>query len=149
MKRGNLRESRLAIPVIIVGLLMSCTGIAYIAYTYLPQSLPAAPLQREPVEPSTEYELSQTARILAGVMLTGLILLVFIVGAYLMIKIGRMVLGTSTRDPRTTYHDAWSNYRLTDDQINAVLEDYGAAGPPRDGSEESDDDDRPPADNAG
>jgi hypothetical protein len=44
----------------------------------------------------------------------------FIVGSYLMIRAGRAVLPRPGKQTVTEYTDAWSNYRLTREQIEAA-----------------------------
>lgn len=48
------------------------------------------------------------------------LVLIFVVASYLILRIGQRVSRSSAAPTRTTYVDAWSQYRLSDEQIAAA-----------------------------
>jgi hypothetical protein len=74
-------------------------------------------------------------------LLTALLLMVFIIGSYFMLQIGRR-LRQRDREPSgpTPYVDAWSNYRITDEQIAEYTREDDDAGrkPPPGNADKSD-----------
>lgn len=71
-----------------------------------------------------------------------LIVLVFLVGSYVMVKVGRSVLARRERRGKSEYVDAWSSYRVSDEEIAAAAEQLGETDSPNDSS--ADDFDDPP-----
>jgi hypothetical protein len=54
----------------------------------------------------------------------------FVIGSFLMARLGRAFLGPSARRAATRYSDAWSNYRLTEEQIRSATEEPNEGGKP-------------------
>lgn len=69
-------------------------------------------------------------------LLTALVLMVFIVGSYFMLQIGRRLRQRDREQAGPTpYVDAWSSYRITDEQIAEYTredDDAGRKPPPDD-----------------
>lgn len=129
---------RLAVGFVVTGLLLSGTGLAYLAWSGGERTLPALPTTRA-VSPDLH---TRSKALLRSLMLISGMALMFIVGSYAMVKIGRAFLARRERRSPTQYVDAWSNYRLTEDEIERTmshLED------PRDGPAGGPPDERPPA----
>lgn len=62
-------------------------------------------------------------------LLTALVLMVFIIGSYFMLQIGRRLRQRdSGPSGPTPYVDAWSNYRITDEQIDEYTREEDDAG---------------------
>jgi hypothetical protein len=62
---------------------------------------------------------------LAVLLLSGLLVLIFAIGAYLLIRVGRAV----TQKPPaqagpTQYADAWSQYRISDAEVDAAMRNW-------------------------
>lgn len=73
--------------------------------------------------------------------ISALLILLFVLGAYLVIRVGHLVARERIGGKPTEYVDAWGSYRLTDEQISAAT----AEGEP-DEDNDSPDAPRPPPD---
>jgi len=71
-----------------------------------------------------------------------LFILLFVIGAYLVIRVGQFVAREQVGGKTTAYVDAWQNYRLTDEQISAATEE---PKPDRDSNDRPTDPDAPPS----
>jgi hypothetical protein len=132
--------SRLAAGFVIVGLTLSAIGIAYIIYAGRERELP--PISA----PEPDPRIEQLHALLTLLMLSFFLVLVFLLGSYLMVRIGRGLLARKRLRHRTEYVDGWGSYRLTQDQIDSAtqqLKDSLASETPPDpdegGPEPSDD----------
>jgi hypothetical protein len=114
MDAEHPRPSRLAIVFVLVGLALSAIGIAYLM----------SPAERElpPISASHDELRLQQLNALLLRMLTHsfLIFLAFLVGSYVMVRVGRRVLSHREPPRRSEYVDAWSNYRLSQDEIDTA-----------------------------
>ena len=63
--------------------------------------------------------LAHLTLLLTILLISVLLILLFVIGCYLVIRVGRYVRSPISGQP-TTYVDAWQNYRLTDEQIEAA-----------------------------
>lgn len=124
MQSEQRRPSRLAIAFVVVGLALSAIGIAYIIYAGRPRSLP--PISVPPDHPQIA-ELKALYRMLLH---SFLLFLAFLFGSYLMVRIGRRMLVHKPFRERTEYVDAWSNYRLTQDEIDQATRELDDDFPP-------------------
>lgn len=124
---GPNKSPRIAVTFVVVGLLLSTAGVLYIMWAGREQELPAE-------SPLSNRQVMQLNALLQGLFLTLLLVGVFAVGSYVMIRIGR----ATTRKPaadgphRTEYVDAWSQYRVSDEQISEAT-----GGSPEDPTDES------------
>jgi hypothetical protein len=109
------RPSRLAISFVVVGLALSAIGIAYIM-SPIERELP--PLDAPEVQARAQ-QLDALFRMLAN---SFLLFLVFLLGSYLMIRIGRRVLYQGPAGNRSEYVDAWSQYRLSQEEIDTATD---------------------------
>jgi hypothetical protein len=104
----------------VVGVLIVPTAYLYWhvlrSDSLIPNSAPLDAAQRATAE-----------AMLAGMLATFCLVLAFLVGSYLMVKLGRAAIDTSPTT-RTKYVDAWKRYRLTDDQIASAGQDLDDAG---------------------
>jgi hypothetical protein len=130
MRSDHHRPSRLAIAFVVVGLALSAIGIAYIIYAGRERGLP--PISAPQPDPRVQ-QLEALVRMLT---LSFLLFLVFLVGSYLMVRIGRRLLHHAPFRGPSEYVDVWGNYRLTQDQIDAATrepeEQLPPDAPPRD-----------------
>lgn len=114
--------SPLAIWLLVLGLALTAMGLAVLWWAGRVEALPAP---RPPDQHSDPRRIAALARVLLWSLL---ILLLFVVGAMLMIRVGRIF--RRPPGPRATrYVDAWSLHRLTDEQIAELTGDD--EGPPR------------------
>jgi hypothetical protein len=113
------RPSRLAIVFVVVGLTLSALGVAYIIYAGRPRALP--PIVDVHDEANVE-RLDALARMLGHSLFMFLFLfLAFLIGSYLMVRLGRRVLNRGSLRQRTEYVDAWGSYRLTQEEIDTAM----------------------------
>jgi len=122
------RPSRLAIGFVVLGLALSAVGIAYIIYAGRARELP-------PVNTQTEMARVQQYRALYRMLMHSFFLfLAFLLGSYVMIRLGRVVMRASTPENSTEYVDAWGAYRLSQDDIDTASarldEDFPPDTPP-------------------
>jgi hypothetical protein len=68
----------------------------------------------------------QLASRISLLLATVLVILAFVIGSYLVIRIGRVVTQRPVGGHPTRYVDAWSGYRLTDEEIAAATEEEPA-----------------------
>ncbi len=76
-----------------------------------------------------ELESRRLARLtilLTILLVSALLILLFVVGAYLVIRAGRIIRSPLAGKP-TEYVDAWKHYRLTDEQIAAATAEHPPA----------------------
>ncbi len=85
-------------------------------------------------ELSSEQALTELTWLLVLLLAAILLILLFVVGAYLLIRVGWMVSTPKVGGQPTNYVDGWSQYRITDEEIAAATRE------PRD----QDDIDEPP-----
>jgi hypothetical protein len=78
-----------------------------------------------PVAPTTAERIHA---LYSTLLLTFVLLLVFLVGSYIMMRIGRWFIRRPSAS-RTRYTDAWSQYRLTDEQIQQATSEPDADNP--------------------
>ena len=115
--RSDRRPSKLAIAFVVVGLALSAAGVAYIIYAGRPRQLP--PVAEQAFSPQRRVqELEALLRMLTQ---SFVIFMAFLLGSYLMVRIGRALLGPQHRESRPTeYVDAWGQYRLSEEQVEAA-----------------------------
>jgi hypothetical protein len=80
--------------------------------------------------------------LLTILLISALFILLFVVGAYLVIRVGQFVARDRVGGKTTAYVDAWQNYRLTEEQIAAATEERK---PDRDSNDRPADPDAPPS----
>lgn len=93
-------------------------------------------------EVTSKTELQGKLAILLMVLLCAtLAILVFALGAYLLIRVGRTVAQSPVGGKPTEYSDAWSQYRISDEQIAAAVGESA-----EEVGDDDDDEDDPPLD---
>jgi ABC-type uncharacterized transport system fused permease/ATPase subunit len=136
---GHRSYGRWAIWLIFVALLIL---VAVGSYTFVARSSDRAPAAERIVTSEQGFNEARRLGALMILMLVAMLLiLLFVIGSYLLIRIGREITRKSEQHKPTKYVDAWSQYRLTDEQIaEATQEPPGRAG---DSAEDEGDDERP------
>jgi len=66
------------------------------------------------------HEARRAALLLTILLISALLILLYVLGAYLVIRIGQMVARHQVGGKPTHYVDAWAQYRLTNEQISAA-----------------------------
>ncbi len=92
--------------------------------------------------PADPGEIQRVVTLLTILLVSALLILLFVVGAYLLIRAGRLVARDRVGGTPTPYVDAWQNYRLTDEQIDAAT--GGGRSDDRRGEPPADPDEPPP-----
>ena len=123
MDTERSRPSRRAIVFVVVGLALSAIGIAYIL----------SPIERElpPITvPQDEVRVQQLNALFRMLTHSFFVFLAFLIGSYLMVRVGRRVLCHSPSGNRSEYSDAWGSYRLTQEEIDTASNGLDADFPP-------------------
>lgn len=133
---------RLALLLVLVALAMTSVLGAYVMFERLRHLPGIAP----PADSGRPDPMEKLKLVLAMVLVAVLAILAFVVGAYLFIRLGRWLMSKPLSDGPTEFVDAWSEYRVTQDEIDAVdgmFDDDGGdnSTPPGDNSGEPDQDD--------
>ncbi len=117
-----------------LGMHLSPPGVA------VAQSAAPAPLRVEgdfsDDDPRGHPAVQRMFRSVALLMLAGLLIMAFAIGAYLVIRVGRTVAQKPREPKQTQYVDAWGQYRLSEAEIEAALrniESHDSETPPPNG----------------
>lgn len=151
MSGRRLSAGRVVTVVVLLGLLLTISTGVYVVLARIQRQ--AGPPVLGPGAEEEALRLRQTRELtvlLTILLISVLLTLLFVLGAYLLIRIGRQVARTRTPlgGTPTPYVDAWRQYRLSDAQISAATAedapgDDGAADAGR-GPPDDDDPARPP-----
>jgi hypothetical protein len=128
---ARLSTGRAALLLVLIGLLLTVAAGIYLFFAHNPGGL--APSS----EPAAGIGEKRQFALLLLLLISALLILLFVLGAYLLINVGRLIARDRVGGKPTVYTDAWQNYRLTDEQISAATsEDPPQRGPrpPRDSS---------------
>ncbi len=118
MPSGSHNSLGRIVTLIVLGVLVvTISAAAYLVFSRLgPTSFTVA-------EGEEGLQMAQARRLLAllvMLLVSALLILLFVIGAYFLIRVGRVVAREEPRRPPTDYTDAWGQYRLTDEQIAAA-----------------------------
>lgn len=122
-ERPRPMASPLAIWLLALGAAVAAMALAVLWWSGRVQALPA-PLP--PDQRSDPQRLAALARLLLASIL---ILLIFVVGAILMMRVGRIVWRPAEPRP-TRYVDAWSMHRISEQQIAELTREDEPPTPP-------------------
>ncbi len=124
-------RSRLAIGFVSVGALLGVFLLAQLVWTPSPQpeELTAA---SQPATPDLITESRRTIYLLAASLATLLVLTLFFVGLYLLLRFGRELKRPSVGGRRTPYVDIWRSYRLSEDEIARATHEQPGDAPGED-----------------
>ena len=120
----GLTYGRAAMFGVLVALVLTvCAG----AYLYVARyGIGSPPAAGEIADPASEAErLKRISGLLIILLIAALLILLFVIGCYLVIRVGGFVRTPLGGKP-TKYVNAWQNYRLTDEQIAAATTEYPA-----------------------
>lgn len=102
----------LAVVLSLAGLAIVFAALAYVWILHR-RDAGAEP----PTDPIQRLKLMLAAMLVAVLSIIG-----FLLGSYLVIRVGKSLLNRKIGGQPTTYVDAWSNYRLTEEEIDSVSE---------------------------
>ncbi|MBI5863858.1 MAG: hypothetical protein HZB38_05005 [Planctomycetes bacterium] len=109
------RSSRLAAVFVTLGLALAVGGIAFNIWMLRVQELPPLTKALTPERgPSLIRAMSSS---LVGVFV---LVMAFVLGSFVMVRIGRYFLDRTPPLPPTAHVDVWSSYRLTEAEIEAA-----------------------------
>jgi len=120
--------------VLLMLVLMTCAAV-YVVVARIGQGPPTlGPLRDDPGDEAATMLRSQqlTVLLLTILLISALLLLLYVLGAYLLLRVGRIIARERLGGRPTKYVDAWGSYRLTPEQIaRATAEEppAGGAGP--------------------
>lgn len=137
----NRTHSRVALAFVLIGGLLSLSGLSYLRYANRERTLPIPPRPLKPVpvmeaarDPGAEA-VGRVAALYNSLTLTFVIFMIFLVGSFVLIRAGRFIRRVRSAPGPTVYVDAWSGYRMSAEEVAAALRRYepdGESGePPR------------------
>ncbi len=122
----SFSSGRVTVWLVLGGLLLTVSATLYLllarahARTMLEATTQAGP---------PAHEARRLTVLLTVLLVAALLVLAFALGAYLVVRTGRLISRPRVGGTPTPYVDAWRQYRLTDDQIAAALgEDESNSG---------------------
>jgi hypothetical protein len=103
---------------VLIALLLTISAAVYMyVIRFELVASPAAPGAQDPS--ADARRLARLSVLLTILLISALLVLLFVLGCYLLIRAGRFVREPIAGKP-TDYMDVWQDYRLTDDQIAAA-----------------------------
>ncbi|MCK4342941.1 MAG: hypothetical protein KAY37_14605 [Phycisphaerae bacterium] len=124
--------------VLIALLLTICAGAYLIVARRGVENLPVGIDDPE----AENYRVARLTVLLTILLISALLILLFVLGCYLLIRVGRIVRRPIAGQP-TPYVDAWKGYRLTEEEIAAATTEHPPDDEPGGGAAEPD---SPPSD---
>ncbi|GMU83216.1 MAG: hypothetical protein AMXMBFR47_30870 [Planctomycetota bacterium] len=115
------QESRFAGAFIVIGLSLAAVGILYLVWMQRVQELGPMPLDGSDETVDEPSPFAKPFALFSALVITFVLFLAFLVGSYLMVRVGRMLVDRGTPPRETKYVDAWGSYRLTEAQIEDAL----------------------------
>ena len=124
MKKYPTRSAgRTALVLTFIALLAT---VCIVIYVFLERRLRPTTTDLTP-----EYVGAEMTKLLLIVLGSILLIVIFVVGAYLFIRIGQAVAHDKVGGEPTKYVNVWGQYRLTDEQIDAATEEEPEDGEPK------------------
>ncbi len=100
-----------------------------------------------PEQPGAQPAAARRVRSLYTTLtVTLLLLLAFVVGTYVMVRVGRAIVRRPRRRQPTRYVDAWTGYRLSEQEIERATGETSAADSEPDSGPDDDTDEQPDRD---
>lgn len=110
------RSSRGAWAFIVIGTSLIIAALLYLQWAGRERELP-------PPNVLSEGQMARLNALLQVLYFTLLLAAVFVIGAYVMTRLGRWAVRREPSDStKTEYVDAWSRYRITDDEIRQAID---------------------------
>lgn len=147
MPTGQSSHGRTATLLVLSVLILTVCGTIYVLVGHStmppPETTDIASDQEAAIATREARRLVVLLTILLG---SALLILLFVVGAYLLIRVGHYVSRDRLGGHPTQYVDVWQNYRLSDEQISAFTTDDSQPPPESDDADDnqSDSDDAQP-----
>lgn len=126
----GMTQGRAAMLLILMALILTLAGASYLMFMgegdagTLPSSVSDAS-----GSPADSHNATRLVIKLSILLVSVLLIMLFVIGSYLLIRVGRSVAGEPVGGSPTEYVDAWASYRITDEQIaSATAEADDIAG---------------------
>ncbi len=146
-RAGDQPQGRTALLLILLALILMVAAASYLMFARDvgpgPVSATEADSSGTPVNKIAVQSMFYKLLILLASVL---LIMVFVIGSYLLIRVGRAVTGKPVGGKPTEYVDAWSSYRVTDDQIDMATRENGPRGADEDANPDNYEDDGPETD---
>lgn len=113
------QSGRIAVLLMTVGLFLVVGGAVYI-FVLQSSGAPAT------LSNDSEYQAIAANRVRALVsvlLISALLILIFVIGSYILIRVGQAVTHRTVRNKPTQYVDAWSQARVSPEEIAAATEE--------------------------
>lgn len=121
MSRRTHSSSGRAVTLLVLGVLvLTICAAAYVLVARHGGRAGATGIASEGDAADLLAEARWLATLLTLLLISALLVLLFVLGAYLVIRIGQFVARERVGGTPTAYVDAWQAYRLTDEQIAAA-----------------------------
>ncbi len=104
----------------VLALTVGATAYVFLAHGHAPPAglgTDSAPAGRVPVDERRNLTF------LLMISISALLILLFVLGAYLVIRLGHFLARERVGGQPTEYVDAWGSYRLSDEQISAATDE--------------------------
>lgn len=111
---------RIAMMIMVIVLLITVCAALYLVLERRLRPVGSRLASGELTRQALGTELTLLLVILLGSVL---LILIFVIGSYLFIRVGRAVSQKRVGGEPTKYVDAWSRYRLTEEQIEAATQE--------------------------
>ncbi len=118
-RRSSYGRTATLIVLAVLLLTVSASVYLYVAVHGLDRAPPAETLDYN----ARLAQIKHVIRLLTILLVSALLILVFVVGAYLVSWAGRFVTRGAVGGKPTPYVDVWQSYRLTDEQIAAATQE--------------------------
>lgn len=124
-------SSRSILAIVVMVLMLTMAAAVYLLWVRVQHQVPLTVLVDSPEADVARDHTRNVSVMLTILLISALLILLFVIGAYLLIRVGRIVARTRTRvgGKPTEYVDAWRSYRLTDEQIAAATRENGPEPP--------------------
>ncbi len=117
MKLPRTSYGRMATLFVLALLLLTVCVALYLS---MPRAVRASDTAADSPEQLRLNHARSLMRLVTTLLISISLILLFVVGAYLLINIGRLITRERVGGKPTQYVDVWGNYRLTDEQISAA-----------------------------
>ena len=136
---GGQPQGRTAMLLILLALMLTVATAAYLVFTKGGADEADTLAVDQPERPIDARPARQLFYKLSILLVSLLLILIFVIGSYLLIRIGRAVTGKPIGGKATEYVDAWGSYRLSQEEIDTATDglehDFPPDAPP--GEQES------------
>ena len=130
---------RIVTGAVLSALLLTVAAIVYVYMARHGGTVVIDGLTNEEREQLKLQEATRLVTLLTILLTSALLILLFVIGTYLVIRAGQFVSRDRVGGRPTDYVDAWSEYRLSDEQLFAATDEGKSGDDSGDGSTDWDD----------